>query len=276
MVGSEPGEPGPVGRIVIASRLASHWGPSPHTPTAYFHARARAHTHTRKKKKNLYRTSSGPVASDRGVFARTPSAGGKDEGAVMMSAEGPRVTSVHTLPAIQVDVPQEHHLPHPHPHQHYPHRTRPPYGARRSVSSYSTTAPASGSGPMAIPNGRDHHQHSPPPPLPPPRHLVDPDLAVRYGRERGEDPKTLPPIRPGSSLLAGLGRSSSTDDPPGPALVRRPRRTSALNDRSSGDQPGERTQQQQHQQQQQQQHYQDEGYASLPSSGPNMHKGYVE
>ncbi|KAI9886765.1 MAG: hypothetical protein M1823_001408 [Watsoniomyces obsoletus] len=207
-----------------------------------------------------------------------------------MAADGPRVTSVHTLPAIQVDVPQEHHHPlhplhhHPppsHPPQHYPHRTRPSYANRRSVTSYSTIPASSGSssGPMAIPNARD--QHSPPPPLPPPRHLIDPDLAVRYGRERGEEPKTLPPIRPGSSLLAGLGRSLTADGSQAHALVRRPRRTSASNEIfSSGDKLGGPTQhpqqQQQHQQQlmqQQQRFHQDEGYASLPSSGPNMHPG---
>lgn len=123
------------------------------------------------------------------------------------SSDPPRSCVIPILPSITVDDDPRENFDGPsayrrasyttvnrHQHQHPHHSPRPlPIGAT----------------PMPIPNAREEV----PPPLPPPKHIADPDIAWQFGRDWNERQKSLPSIRPGSSLLGGLAGPG-----PGPGL----------------------------------------------------------
>lgn len=167
-----------------------------------------------------------------------------------------RSHSLHSLPGIQIDGPKDFR------------RSRVPF--RPSTFNPITAAALSGSEPMAIPNAKDDV----PPPLPPPRHIPDPDLALRYVKGRHDEPKTLPPIQPGSSLLAGLPLSSSS------SRSSAPRRPSADGSRSPEPSKPSRNVSPsmdfvEASPRRDALKHMDEGYDSLPGSMPISHTGYV-
>ncbi len=156
--------------------------------------------------------------------------------------------SLHSpLPGIQIDGPKEYR------------RARIPF--RTPSFNTITSSALSGSEPMAIPNAKDDV----PPPLPPPRHITDPDLALRYVKE---EPKTLPPIQPGSSLLSGQPPSSASRRPSrdGSKSPEPPRRS---RDRSPSMDVVEISIKQEASR------HLDEGYDSLPGSMTLSRSGYV-
>ena len=169
----------------------------------------------------------------------------------MTAASSSRALSLHTVPVIQVDLPKEHRARPRRPTPAPPPPPPPIISLQRPPPSPSDQSNTSE--PMPIPNARDPV----PPPLPPPRLIADPDLALRYARARDDGQKTLPPIRPGSSLL--IGRSSAdivVHHARRSGLLSRPRRTPPSIERQEDPMPSP-----------------DDGEASVSSTGSSIPNG---